>query len=236
MAVSSRDVLARLDPTVPDLVIMSMQSRASGPPARPQLATSVVLLRDHHRRLETYALHRHTRMPFAPGMVVFPGGRVDPVDGVPADDHDIADAALLACAVRETEEETLVRLQATELRPWAHWITPATEPRRYDTFFYLAALPEGQRAADVSGETSAAEWQTPAGLLEAADTGSIAVLPPTRSILIELTSFDSVRSALAAATDRVIETVLPRAVNGPDGWVFEYGPDERIAGDHESRR
>lgn len=226
MAVSSRDVLARLDRTVPELVIKSMQELGSGTPVLARPATSVVLLRDHHGRLETYALHRHTRMAFAPGMVVFPGGRVDPVDGVPAGDHDPADPALLACSVRETEEETGVRLKPAELRPWAHWITPETEPRRYDTFFYLAALPDRQQAADVSGETSTADWQTPAGLLAAADAGRIAMLPPTRSILIELTAFDSVGSALAAATDRVVETVLPRAVNGPQGWVFEYGPDQ----------
>lgn len=231
MVVSSRDVLARLDRAIPDLVIRSMQTLTAGPPAVPRFAASVVLLRDHQGRLETYALHRHARMAFAPGMVVFPGGRVDPIDGRPVTDQDPTDPALLACSVRETEEETGVRLPPDALHPWAHWITPETEPRRYDTFFYLAALPDGQDAADVSGETSAAEWQTPAGLLAAADAGSIALLPPTRSILIELTAFGSVRSALAAAADRVVEAVLPRAVNGPDGWIFEYGPD-----DHDQRQ
>lgn len=224
MAVSSRDVLARLDPAVPEMVIKSIQALGSEPPVQPRAAASVVLLRDHQERLETYALHRHSRMPFAPGMVVFPGGRVDPEDGIPAADQDLDDPALLACSVRETQEETGVRLQPEDLHPWAHWITPEAEPRRYDTFFYLAALPDGQQAADVSGETSAAEWRTPAALLAAADVGEIAMLPPTRSILIELTAFDSVRTALAAATGRIIETVLPRAVKGPNGWVFEYGP------------
>ena len=36
-------------------------------------------------------------------------------------------------------------LRADLLRPWAHWITPAVEPRRYDTRFFVAALPAGQR-------------------------------------------------------------------------------------------
>ncbi|QGN34000.1 NUDIX hydrolase [Microlunatus sp. Gsoil 973] len=225
MRVSSRDILARLDRAVPASVIDGLQSAGPSGPAPAHTAASVVLLRDHHRRLETYALHRHSRMPFAAGMVVFPGGRLDPLDGVPADDHDPADPALTACAVRETEEETGVRLHPEQLRPWAHWITPAFEPRRYDTFFYLAGLPDGQQAADVSGETSAAEWRSPTELLAAADSGEIAVLPPTRSILIELAGFDSVSAALAAATDRMIETVLPRLVNGPDGWVFDYGPE-----------
>lgn len=223
MAVSSRDVLARLDRSVPELVIKSLETHRPGAPVPARPATSVVLLRDHGGRLETYALERHSRMGFAPGMVVFPGGGVDPIDGVPADDHGLADPALLACAVRETHEETGVQLDPDDLHPWAHWITPETEPQRYDTFFYLARLPTGAQAADISGETSRAAWATPAGLLAAADAHRIAMLPPTRSILLEMVSFGSVAAAVASAADRIVETVLPRAVKGPDGWVFEYG-------------
>jgi len=227
MPVSSRDVLSRLDHRVPPLVIASLESARSQAPVEARPAASVVLLRDHGidgvTGLETYALHRHSRMPFAPGMVVFPGGRVDPSDGVPVVDHGLGDPALLACAVRETEEEAGVRLDPVDLRPWAHWITPEAEPRRYDTFFYLAALPAGQQAADISGETSAAEWRGPQQLLSAADAGEIAMLPPTRSILIELAGYSSVEEALASASDRIVETVVPVAVNGPGGWIFEYG-------------
>ena len=222
MVVSSRDVLARLDHTVPELVISSLQAVPPGEPVPARPAASVVLLRDHGDVMETYALQRHSRMAFAPGMVVFPGGRVDPADGALMVDPGIGDRAILACAVRETLEETGVRLILDDLRPWAHWITPESEPRRYDTFFYLAAQPEGQQAADISGETSSAQWSTPSALLAAADTGEIAMLPPTRSILIELSAFGSVADALASATDRIVETVLPRAVEGPDGWIFEY--------------
>jgi len=223
MVTSSRDVLAGLDRTVPDLVIKNLQDVPPDGPVLARPAASVVLLRDHDGVLETYALQRHSRMPFAPGMVVFPGGRLDPVDGVPEVDQGLRDRAILACAVRETWEETSVRLRTDDLRPWAHWITPEAEPRRYDTFFYLAALPNGEQAADISGETSSAQWQTPTGLLTAADAGEIAMLPPTRSILIELTAFGSVFDALASTADRVVETVMPRAVEGPAGWVFEYG-------------
>ena len=83
-------------------------------------------------------LHRHARMPFAPSMVVFPGGRVDP-----ADDDLIRSSAdpIRRCAIRETTEETGVVLAETDLHPWAHWITPEIEPRRYDTWFFVAAMP-----------------------------------------------------------------------------------------------
>ncbi|MGH9251131.1 MAG: NUDIX hydrolase, partial [Acidimicrobiales bacterium] len=44
------------------------------------------------------------------------------------------------------------------LAPWAHWVTPRFEARRYDTWFFLAALPEGQQARDVSGEADRVAW------------------------------------------------------------------------------
>ena len=225
MITSSRDVLSRLDRRVPASVVDRLEHAAAAV-VEPQPAASVVLLRDHANRLETYALHRHGRMPFAAGMVVFPGGRWDPADGVLGPDPSPTASPLLHCAVRETEEETGVRLDPGVLRPWAHWITPEIESRRYDTFFYLAAIPADQAAADVSGETWKAEWRSPAALLTAADDHELALMPPTRSILIELAAFDSVHEALSNCRDRRVETVLPRFVRGPQGWSFDYSAEE----------
>ena len=93
-------------------------------------------------------------MAFAASMVVFPGGRMDPVDETAADPWR-------ACAVRETIEETGVIVDPTALLDWAEWTTPELEPRRYRTKFYVAALPADQEATDISGETDRAEWSTP---------------------------------------------------------------------------
>lgn len=222
MAHSSRDVLTRLTDRVPEAAVALLEQR-SAEVASPQPAATVVLLRDDHDQgLQTYVLHRHSRMPFAPGMVVFPGGRIDPIDGVRAADRGLADPALLAGAIRETAEETGVRLTAAELVPWAHWITPELEPRRYDTAFYLAALPTGQTAADISGETTKAEWRTPAELLAEADAGVLQLMPPTRSVLLELTGYDRVADALRAAADRIVESVMPRPVRREDGWYWTW--------------
>src|SRR3712207_3425064 len=57
-------------------------------------------------------------------------------------------------------------LRSDLLRPFAHWITPPVEPRRYDTKFFAAALPVGQEARHVSGEADEASWLTPAAALE----------------------------------------------------------------------
>ncbi len=52
-------------------------------------------------------------------------------------------------------------LRTDLLGAWAHWITPAFEPRRYDTRFFVAALPAGQQTRDVSGESDAVAWMRP---------------------------------------------------------------------------
>src|SRR5215212_9465876 len=142
----SLDVLARLAPLVPDRTVERAAAwTADSVAATPRTAASVVLLRSvgsvSHpggtppdppgSGVETYLLHRHAQMAFAGSTVVFPGGGLDPADRSAAD-------PIRRCAVRETEEETGVRLDPGELLPWAHWVTPEFEPRRYDTYFFLA--------------------------------------------------------------------------------------------------
>jgi 8-oxo-dGTP pyrophosphatase MutT (NUDIX family) len=89
-------------------------------------------------------------------------------------------------------------LRSDLLRPWARWITPVTEARRYDTRFFAAALPDGQCATDVSGEADEAAWLEPATALEAASRGEISLWPPTAVTLGELRACGTVTAALAA--------------------------------------
>jgi 8-oxo-dGTP pyrophosphatase MutT (NUDIX family) len=212
----SLDVLARMAPRVPDWVADRAAAWTAGLAAAvPRAAASVVLLRPAGLGVETYLLHRHARMAFAPSMVVFPGGGLDPADWS-------ADDPIRRCAVRETAEETGVRLDAAALLPWAHWVTPEIEPRRYDTYFFLAELPEGEHAEDRSGETDRAGWSTPDAALAAERSGQITLMPPTLSILLELSELGSLAAIRQAATERVVERVLPQVVQGADGWQFRY--------------
>ena len=213
----SWDVLARLplEPP-PDMIALAEARRVGDPAATPAPSASVILVRDAAAGIETYLLHRHARMPFAASMVVFPGGRVDPVDQTAGSDP------LRVCAVRETAEETGVQLSKDDLVPWAHWITPEPEPRRYDTHFFLAVMPEDQEAQDISGETDRAAWDSPSAALAAADRGEIALMPPTRSILLELAEAHGVAELLAVASDRVIEYVLPEVIKTESGWMIRY--------------
>jgi len=102
-------------------------------------------------------------------------------------------------------------LRSDLLAPCAHWITPRFEPRRYDTWFFLAALPAGAHARDVSGEADRAVWMRPGDALADAVAGRLAMLPPTAAVLEELAGRTSVAQALAAVRDRPLPAVLPEA-------------------------
>ena len=98
-------------------------------------------------------------------------------------------------------------LRSDLLRPWARWITPVTEERRYDTRFFAAALPEGQHARDVGGEADETAWMEPRAALAAASRGEIALFPPTAVTLGELRACGEVPAALAAR--RRITALIP---------------------------
>ncbi len=217
MSTHSLHILSRLPPLAPaSLASLADSWNEDQLPAEPRPSASVVLLRETPAGLETYLLHRHSRMPFAASMVVFPGGRVDACDG------DGRQDVMLACALRETEEETGVRLDADALWDWAHWTTPAFEPRRYETHFYVAGLTGDQQASDISGETDSAAWTRPADALGAAEQGVISLLPPTLSILLEMAELDSLSAVQSAALGRVIEPVLPELIKVDGVWNFHY--------------
>lgn len=221
MATSSIDVLAGLALPVPGLIARRAEEwRPGDRPVPPVPSASVLLLRDTAAGLETYLLHRHAWMAFAAAMVVFPGGRVDPADA-----HHGIDP-VRACAVRETLEETGVALRPDDLRDWAHWTTPEVEPRRYTTRFFVASLPEGQEARDLSGETDNAAWTAPEVALAAAERGDIGLMPPTQTMLTELAAAGSVAAVWRQAEHRVVVPVLPRPVRTGAGWVFDYPQPE----------
>ena len=115
-------------------------------------------------------------------------------------------------------------VRADLLRPWAHWITPVDEPRRYDTRFFVAALPPGVRARDVSGEADQATWETPADALAQNERGERPMLAPTLYTLRDIAVHPTVEAVLAAAPPGVLDTVRPELVYDEDG-VFVLMPD-----------
>ncbi len=111
-------------------------------------------------------------------------------------------------------------LRADLLRPWAHWVTPEFEPKRFDTRFFLAALPEGQEPVHFRGESDHSEWVRPAGAVARHAAGEMAMLPPTVVTLAELAEYGSVADLMAAATARDVRRVLPKLVVAGDDVTF----------------
>lgn len=114
-------------------------------------------------------------------------------------------------------------LRSDLLAACGHWLTPEAEERRFDTRFYLAALPEGQRTRDVSGEADRVAWIRPVDAEAAVHAGEMRMLPPTAATLAALVPFASVADALAAARTWPIRRIMPAV--GLDGdeprWIIE---------------
>ena len=237
--------------------------------ATPRLSSTVMLLREaaevHGRTgVEVFVLRRVSTMPFAPGMIAFPGGGVDPRDADPAvpwagpSPADWADRLgtdearareLVMAAAREVFEECgvllagagpdevvadltdpswdveraalldrsqgfgelltrlglVLRTDLLALR--GHWTTPVCEPRRYDTRFFAARMPEGQVADDLSSETERAQWATPAAVLRAQAEGREVLLPPTQVMVEELGRIEDLDAWLASPV--AVRPVMP---------------------------
>ncbi|MFI9407597.1 NUDIX hydrolase [Nocardia sp. NPDC052316] len=125
-------------------------------------------------------------------------------------------------------QEKLV-LRADLLRPWANWITPVVESRRYDTRFFVAVLPEGQLADGATSEAAEVHWRTPAEALDRWRAGTDILLPPTWAQLFALAEFGSTAEILAAEV--VIEPIMPvlREGEGRRGLTFP-GNEHYFAG------
>ena len=104
-------------------------------------------------------------------------------------------------------------LRADFLRPWSNWITPAVRPRRYDTRFFVAAVPEDQSADGSTTEATAVQWCRPRDALESLAKGAMRLMLPTRSCLEELAGIPDVVSALQVGHNRPIIPILPTVTN-----------------------
>jgi 8-oxo-dGTP pyrophosphatase MutT (NUDIX family) len=118
-----------------------------------------------------------------------------------------------------------VKIDSMALTPYARWITPKMESRRFDTRFYIAMLPEGQSASHDGTETTSATWLRPAGAIEDMLAGRIKLAPPTVRTLQWLARFDDAKSVIADALSRKPPLVRPRLVTADDGWFLALPGD-----------
>jgi 8-oxo-dGTP pyrophosphatase MutT (NUDIX family) len=122
------------------------------------------------------------------------------------------------------QREHLV-LRADLLRPWANWVTPEAErTRRYDTYFFVGALPQGQRADGENTESDHAGWATPVTAIEDFAEGRSFLLPPT------WTQLDSLRGRTVSdvlAVERQIVAVQPDLAVKGGNWELEFFDSDR---------
>ncbi len=98
---------------------------------------------------------------------------------------------------------------ARGLTLFSHWITPPSEPRRYNTHFFFAAAPPDQAAFADAFETHDGVWMAPRDALERFERGDMHLVYPTIKHLQRLAAFDSVEAALQFARSKPVVTIMP---------------------------
>lgn len=114
-------------------------------------------------------------------------------------------------------------LRSDLLGVWAGWLTPAFEPRRYRTWFFVAELPAGQRTRDVSTESDLVAWLPASEAVARADAGEVMMLPPTYLTCLEVAQHATPDAVLHAARDRGVEMFTPE-VEEVDGVAMLTSP------------
>lgn len=110
-------------------------------------------------------------------------------------------------------EEHDLELRTDVLRASARWVAPEFEPRRYDTFFFVARVPRGQQPDGRTSEAQTAGWARPQAVLDEASAGRVTLLPPTLVHLEQLAQAPDVAHVLAREPDPIpLPIVLPTVV------------------------
>jgi 8-oxo-dGTP pyrophosphatase MutT (NUDIX family) len=115
-------------------------------------------------------------------------------------------------------------LRTDLLGVWDAWLTPVFEPKRFRTWFFVAALPTGQITRDVSSESSSVDWIPARVAAEQADSGELALMPPTYLTSMEVGEHDSPEEVLAVAASRSVEMFTPSVEPLGEGWTLSM-PD-----------
>ncbi len=100
-------------------------------------------------------------------------------------------------------------LDGASLHPFARWVTPSAESRRYDTRFFLARAPNGQSGAHDMHETMASFWARPSELLLRFDRGEVQIAPPTHRTLETFATAKDVDEMFAIADHACLLPICP---------------------------
>ncbi|MGI8411215.1 MAG: NUDIX hydrolase [Solirubrobacteraceae bacterium] len=174
----------------------------TGDETAPRQAASVIVLRDSDDGPEVLLVQRNPESRFMGDAWVFPGGSVHDDDGGPE-----------GAGLRELAEEAELTLDGPDtLVPFSRWITPSEVKFRFDTWFYVAAAPDGA-APKVDGEECVdLRWMRPADALAAGEREEMLLVFPTIQHLEQLAELTSVEHAYEVARARVVTPIQPRVI------------------------
>ena len=192
-------------------------------------AATVVLTRPGAAAPEVLMVRRDSRLAFAGGMWVFPGGRIDPED-FSGDLDDLA-AAEARAAAREAAEEVGLDVDPSVLTRWSHWTPPDHgQSHRFSTAFFVGPAPDGEVVID-DGEIRAHLWVTPVDALELHRGGEIELSPPTFITLVQLAEAVDVAALLVGRPGEVEHFATRIAGDGDDLVAIYHGDAAYESGD-----
>lgn len=126
------------------------------------------------------------------------------------------------------QEEALF-LEIDRLVYWAHWITPSYSPRRFDTHFFIAAVPPGQTSVIDDIEAVEQAWMRPAALIAASLGGTLSITTPTMGATVELAAalqeHATLASLLAAQAGRDVISIMPKVIPGTRTVIMPWDPE-----------
>ena len=124
-------------------------------------------------------------------------------------------------------------MDLSQLVYFAHWITPDSQPKRYDTRFFVASAPVGQLGMHDDSETVSHLWIDPNEALSEAKSSGFEIVLPTRQNLMAVANYKTVNEVLEAAKQSKKTVVVPKLTRGPQGLElilpWEEGYDEAIS-------
>jgi len=168
----------------------------------PAPAATVIVVRPGASGPEVLLLRRTTRASFMANVWVYPGGRVDEGDHVDGQDP------FVVAARREAVEEAGVVL-TNELVFCAHWITPESERKRFDTRFFLTVVAAETSAVADTTEVTDAIWISAADALARHAERDLPLSPPTWVTLSELAACADLDAMLAWARAARPTPIMP---------------------------
>ena len=129
-------------------------------------------------------------------------------------------------SILQIAEQEGLELATDAMEVWSHWITPKGQPRRYDTWFFVAQAPDQQTATHDDWELTNSAWVTPKEAIDRAMKREWMIIFPTLKNLAQLGKFNTAAEAMAWARNQgTPQTMLPKVILEGEGRVVLPGDE-----------